>query len=85
MWICIQITGKDNNYIYTRQTQNRIIACVAFCVESVFFLKQAGVKTTGTDEMRFVEILVSRSRSHLQRVFEEYKKVLYIYELNTHA
>ncbi len=43
------------------------------------------MKTTGTDEMRFVEILVSRSRSHLQKVFEEYKKVLYIYELNTHV
>ena len=33
----------------------------------------------GTDEMKFIEILVSRSRSHLQKVFEEYKKVIYKY------
>ncbi|CAB3986629.1 annexin A6-like [Paramuricea clavata] len=38
-------------------------------------LQEAGVKTTGTDETKFIEILVSRSRSHLQKVFEEYKKI----------
>ncbi|XP_028396288.1 uncharacterized protein LOC114520254 isoform X2 [Dendronephthya gigantea] len=37
-------------------------------------LQEAGVEKTGTDEMKFIEILVSRSRSHLQKVFEEYKK-----------
>ena len=33
------------------------------------------MKKNGTDESKFIEILVSRSRSYLRKVFDEYKQV----------
>ncbi|KAM6431957.1 annexin A4 isoform 1-T1 [Liasis olivaceus] len=38
-------------------------------------LYEAGEKKWGTDEDHFITILCSRSRSHLLRVFEEYKNI----------
>ncbi|XP_008591577.1 PREDICTED: annexin A8-like [Galeopterus variegatus] len=38
-------------------------------------LYAAGEKIRGTDEMKFITILCTRSATHLMRVFEEYEKI----------
>ncbi|KAM5237095.1 annexin A8 isoform 2-T2 [Ctenodactylus gundi] len=38
-------------------------------------LYAAGEKIQGTDEMKFITILCTRSATHLMRVFEEYEKI----------
>lgn len=38
-------------------------------------LHAAGEKILGTDEMKFITILCTRSATHLMRVFEEYEKI----------
>lgn len=38
-------------------------------------LHAAGEKIVGTDEMKFITILCTRSATHLMRVFEEYEKI----------
>ncbi|XP_020729566.2 annexin A8 [Odocoileus virginianus] len=38
-------------------------------------LYAAGEKICGTDEMKFITILCTRSATHLMRVFEEYEKI----------
>ncbi|XP_021058979.1 annexin A8 [Mus pahari] len=38
-------------------------------------LHEAGEKILGTDEMKFITILCTRSATHLMRVFEEYEKI----------
>uniref|UniRef100_A0A8C6RFY0 Annexin n=1 Tax=Nannospalax galili TaxID=1026970 RepID=A0A8C6RFY0_NANGA len=38
-------------------------------------LYAAGEKINGTDEMKFITILCTRSATHLMRVFEEYEKI----------
>eukprot|EP00069_Balaena_mysticetus_P013154 bmy_21975T0 len=38
-------------------------------------LYTAGEKICGTDEMKFISILCTRSATHLMRVFEEYEKI----------
>lgn len=38
-------------------------------------LYAAGEKILGTDEMKFITILCTRSATHLMRVFEEYEKI----------
>lgn len=38
-------------------------------------LLAAGEKILGTDEMKFITILCTRSATHLMRVFEEYEKI----------
>ncbi|MBV95588.1 Annexin A8, partial [Eschrichtius robustus] len=38
-------------------------------------LYTAGEKICGTDEMKFITILCTRSATHLMRVFEEYEKI----------
>nr|CAA05364.1 annexin VIII [Mus musculus] len=38
-------------------------------------LHEAGEKIMGTDEMKFITILCTRSLTHLMRVFEEYEKI----------
>ncbi|XP_057591137.1 annexin A8 [Hippopotamus amphibius kiboko] len=38
-------------------------------------LYEAGEKIRGTDEMKFITILCTRSATHLMRVFEEYEKI----------
>lgn len=38
-------------------------------------LYAAGEKIVGTDEMKFITILCTRSATHLMRVFEEYEKI----------
>lgn len=38
-------------------------------------LYAAGEKICGTDEMKFITILCTRSARHLMRVFEEYEKI----------
>ncbi|XP_004641312.1 annexin A8 [Octodon degus] len=38
-------------------------------------LYAAGEKISGTDEMKFITILCTRSAPHLMRVFEEYEKI----------
>ncbi|KAF7464853.1 annexin A8 [Marmota monax] len=38
-------------------------------------LYEAGEKILGTDEMKFITILCTRSATHLMRVFEEYEKI----------
>uniref|UniRef100_A0A8D2IFL9 Annexin n=1 Tax=Urocitellus parryii TaxID=9999 RepID=A0A8D2IFL9_UROPR len=38
-------------------------------------LYEAGEKIHGTDEMKFITILCTRSATHLMRVFEEYEKI----------
>uniref|UniRef100_A0A7N5J916 Annexin n=1 Tax=Ailuropoda melanoleuca TaxID=9646 RepID=A0A7N5J916_AILME len=47
----------------------RILVCL---LQDLF---AAGEKIHGTDEMKFITILCTRSATHLMRVFEEYEKI----------
>uniref|UniRef100_A0A6I8PJZ3 Annexin n=1 Tax=Ornithorhynchus anatinus TaxID=9258 RepID=A0A6I8PJZ3_ORNAN len=52
----------------------RILVCL-LQVKVVLVLYAAGEKIHGTDEMKFITILCTRSATHLIRVFEEYQKI----------
>ncbi|XP_037661320.1 annexin A8-like protein 1 isoform X1 [Choloepus didactylus] len=47
----------------------------ALALQDAQDLYAAGEKIRGTDEMKFITILTTRSATHLMRVFEEYEKI----------
>ncbi|XP_076980812.1 annexin A8-like protein 1 [Tamandua tetradactyla] len=47
----------------------------ALALQDAQDLYAAGEKIQGTDEMKFITILTTRSATHLMRVFEEYEKI----------